>query len=126
LKNGTLRDIFGPKGEEITWVCGQCIMRSFMICTPHQILFGNQTRKNKKGGVCGMLGGRSGILVGKTEGTGPLGDLGVNVRLILKWILKNYDRWALNGLVSKDRDKWQVFVNTIMNLGFRNCREFLE
>ena len=34
-----LRRIFGPKKDELTREWSNCIMRSLMICTPHQILF---------------------------------------------------------------------------------------
>lgn len=61
------------------------------------------------------VGGGGEVLVGKTEGNGPLGDLGVNGRIIFKWIVRNYDGWALSGLVPQDRDKWQGFLKTIMN-----------
>jgi len=40
LKNRVLRRIFGPKRDEIPGKGGNYIMRSLMICTPHQILFG--------------------------------------------------------------------------------------
>jgi hypothetical protein len=39
FKNRVLRKIFGPKRDEVT--DGEIyVTRSFMICTPHQILFG--------------------------------------------------------------------------------------
>ena len=38
--NRVLRRIFGPKRDEIPGKGGNYIMRSLMICTPHQILFG--------------------------------------------------------------------------------------
>jgi hypothetical protein len=34
-----LRRVFGPKREEVTGNREECIMRSLMICTPHQTLF---------------------------------------------------------------------------------------
>jgi len=41
FKNRVLRRIFGSKREEVTQGdAGECIMRAFMICTSHQILFG--------------------------------------------------------------------------------------
>jgi hypothetical protein len=35
-----LRRIFGPKRDEVTGIGENYIMRSMMICAPHQILFG--------------------------------------------------------------------------------------
>jgi hypothetical protein len=39
LENRVLRRINGPKMDEITWIGEDCVMRSLIICTPHQILF---------------------------------------------------------------------------------------
>ena len=50
-----------------------------MICTAHQILFGDQIEKNKMGGACSTYGERRGVyrlLVGKPEGKRPLGRSG--------------------------------------------------
>jgi hypothetical protein len=38
VENRILRRIFGPKRDEIIWAGENCIIRSFIICTPHQIL----------------------------------------------------------------------------------------
>jgi hypothetical protein len=51
-------------------------MRSLIICTAHQILFGDQIEKNKMGGTCSTYGEKSNVyrvLVRKTEGKRPLG-----------------------------------------------------
>jgi hypothetical protein len=40
FENRVLRTIFGPKREEVTGGGENYIMRSFMICTAHLILFG--------------------------------------------------------------------------------------
>jgi len=37
MREWVLGKIFGPKNEEVTG--GKCIMRSFLIFTPHQVLF---------------------------------------------------------------------------------------
>jgi hypothetical protein len=37
--------IFGPKRDEVTGSGGKYVMRSLMICTPHQI-FGDHIEKN--------------------------------------------------------------------------------
>jgi len=34
------------------------ITRNFMICIPHQILFGYQIKKNEMGGTCSLHEGR--------------------------------------------------------------------
>jgi hypothetical protein len=40
FENRVLRRVFGSKWHEITGSGEDYITRSFMICTPHQILFG--------------------------------------------------------------------------------------
>ena len=40
FENSVLRRIFGPKRDEVVGDGGNYIMRSLMICTAHQILFG--------------------------------------------------------------------------------------
>jgi hypothetical protein len=40
FENRAMRRIFGSKREEIRGAGEDCIMRSFMFCTYHQILFG--------------------------------------------------------------------------------------
>jgi hypothetical protein len=49
FENGVLRRIFGPKRDEITGSGEKYIMRSLMICTPHQILFGLSNREEFDG-----------------------------------------------------------------------------
>jgi hypothetical protein len=38
FENRVLRRIFGPKRDEVTGNGENCIMKSFMICTLHQVL----------------------------------------------------------------------------------------
>jgi hypothetical protein len=40
FENKVLRRIFGPKRDEVTGEWRDCITKSFMLCTPHQISFG--------------------------------------------------------------------------------------
>jgi hypothetical protein len=44
-ENRVLRRIFGPKRDDVTRNGENYIMRSFMICTPHSILFGWENKK---------------------------------------------------------------------------------
>jgi hypothetical protein len=38
------------------------MMRSFIICTPHQILEGDQIKDNEMGGACSTYGGDEKII----------------------------------------------------------------
>jgi hypothetical protein len=45
-----------------------------------------------------------------------LGDPGVDGRIILKWIFKNWDG-AMDWIdLAQDRDRWRALVNAVMNL----------
>jgi len=41
FENRALRRIYGPKRDEVTGIGENYIMKSLMICTAHQILFGS-------------------------------------------------------------------------------------
>jgi hypothetical protein len=45
-----------------------------------------------------------------------LGDPGVDVRVILKWIFKTWDGSVDWLELAQDRDRWRAFVNAVMNL----------
>jgi hypothetical protein len=49
FENRVLRRIFGPKRDEVTGNGKNYIMRSLMICTAHQILFGRSNREELVG-----------------------------------------------------------------------------
>ena len=75
LENRVLRRIFVPKRDEIT-SGGNYLVRSLRICTPHQIFFARQIKKNEKGGACSTYVERRGaywVFVGKPEGKRPVG-----------------------------------------------------
>jgi len=44
-ENRVLRKICGPKKDEVTGGSEDYIVRSVMICTPHQILFGSSSQE---------------------------------------------------------------------------------
>ena len=48
----------------------QCVIRSFMICTPHQIFLGGQIKEGRMGAACGGETKRIQGLVGKPEEKG--------------------------------------------------------
>ena len=58
--------------------------------------------KNKMGGVCSAYGGRgeayTGFWWGNLRERDRLGDLGIDVRIILRWILRKWDVGVWTGL----------------------------
>jgi hypothetical protein len=45
-----------------------------------------------------------------------LKDLGIDVRIILKWVFRRWDRGMDWIDVAQERDTWQALVNAVMNL----------
>jgi hypothetical protein len=68
-----LSDAFRHKREEVTGE--NCIMRSFMVFIPHQLLFRLLSRIRWVGNVACIRMKRDAyrVLLGKPEGKGPLG-----------------------------------------------------
>jgi hypothetical protein len=46
-----------------------------------------------------------------------LGDPGVDGRIILKWIFKNWEGGMDWIHLAQDRNRWHALVNAVMNLG---------
>jgi hypothetical protein len=58
LKNMVLRRIFQPKKDKISGEWRSLHNgRSLIICTAHQILFGDQIKTNEMSGACSTYGG---------------------------------------------------------------------
>jgi hypothetical protein len=54
--------------------------------------------------------------VGKPEGRGQLKDLGLDGRIILKWIFEKWNGDMAWIDLAQDRDRWRAVVNAVMNL----------
>jgi hypothetical protein len=81
---------------------------------------GNPIKKNEMGGACGTYGRQeryiNRVFVVDRRERDHLKDLGVDGRMILKWIFRKLDG-AWTGIhLAEDRDRWQVLVNVVMNL----------
>jgi len=78
------------------YVLHNFIIRSLMICTPHQILFADQIEKNEMGGACSTCGREvpTGFLWGNLRKRDHLEDPSVNGRIILRRIFRKLDGGA--------------------------------
>ena len=56
-ENRVLREIFGHN-RTCERIEEEYITKTFMICTPHQILFRWSIKENEMGGACGTYGGQ--------------------------------------------------------------------
>jgi hypothetical protein len=93
-------------------------MKSLMICTPHQILFGDQIKKSVLDGAHGTYGGRRGAyidLVWKPESRDHWQGPGLDGKIILKWIFRRWDG-GMDWLdLAQNRGGWWAVVKEVMN-----------
>ena len=92
FENRVLSIIFGPKRDEVTreWRKLHNEELNDLYSSPN-IVRVTKTRKMRWAGHVARMWERRGVLVGKPEGKNHLGDPGVDVRIILRWILKKRD-----------------------------------
>jgi hypothetical protein len=81
---------------------------------------GDKIKKNEIGETCGTNGGQEGFVqvcggFDLSEGNN-LENLGVDGRIILKWIFSKWIRGMEGTAVSQDKGRWQAFVNAVMNI----------
>jgi hypothetical protein len=71
------------------------------------------------GGACSTHGEKRGscrILVGDVTEGNHFRDPSVDVRIILKWIFKQWDGGMDWIELALDRDRWRALVNAVMNI----------
>jgi hypothetical protein len=57
------------------------------------------------------------FLLENVKGRGHLGDVGVDVRRELKWILKETGHKSVGWFhLAQDRDQWRALMNMVMHL----------
>jgi hypothetical protein len=55
------------------------------------------------------------VLLGNVRERDHFEDLGINGRIILKWIFKTWNGGMDQIDLVQDRERWRAFVNVIMN-----------
>jgi hypothetical protein len=93
FENRVLKKIFGSNIEEGIGPGENWILRSFMICTPHQIYVIRVIKlKDEMGRACGMYGSKivmCGVFWwGNLKGRDHLENVGIDFRIISKLIIK--------------------------------------
>jgi len=72
------------------------------------------------GGACNTYGGRvevcTGFWWGNLTERDHLEDPGVDGRIIIRWIFRNWDGGMGWIGLTQDRDRWRALVNAVMNL----------
>jgi len=92
FENRVLRIIFGRTRDEVTGQWRKIHNDELNdLYSPPNIVRVIKTRKMRWAGHVACMWERRGVLVGKPEGKNHLGDPGVDVRIILRWILKKRD-----------------------------------
>jgi hypothetical protein len=115
FENGVLREIFGPRRDEVTgeWRRLHNEERCNLYCSPN-IIRVIKSRRMKLAGQVELMGESRGayrVFVGDLRERHYLEDhLGVNWRIILKLIFKNWDGESWTGLI------WlRTIVNAVTN-----------
>ena len=82
------------------------------------------------GGTCSKYEVKSGayrILVGRCDRNNHLEEIGVDERVILRWIFRKWDGGTDWIELAQNRDRWLALVIAVMNLRVpQKCGDFLD
>jgi hypothetical protein len=112
--------VFGPKRDEVTgeWRKLHNEELNHLYSLPNVVRVVKSSRMRWAGHVARMGVGRGvhRILVGKPEGTRPMGRSRYRWEDILRWIFRKWE--GVEGTCmerTQDRDRWRALVSTVMN-----------
>ena len=120
FENRVLR-IFGPKRDEVTgqWRKIHNEQLNNMYSSPN-IFRVIKSRRMRLAGHVARMGERRGVdrvLWRNLRERDHLGDEGVDGRIILRWIFRNWDVGGIDWIeLVQDRDRWRALVNAVMNI----------
>ena len=122
FENRVLRRIFGPRRDGVTgeWRKLHNEELNDLYCSPNIVRVIKSRRMRWVGHVARIEEGRGvhKVLVGKPEGKRPLGRPRRRWEDTIKMDLEEVGRVCGDWMeLAQDRDRWWVFVSTVMNFG---------
>jgi hypothetical protein len=119
-ENRVLRRIFVSRRDEVRgeWRKPRIEELNDLYSSP-KIFRVIKSRRMRWAGHVARMGERRGVyrvLVAKPEERDHLGDPGVDGRIILRWMFKQWDVGSMDSIeLTQDRDRWRALVNAVMN-----------
>jgi hypothetical protein len=93
FKNSVLRKIFGPKRDEVAGDCRRLHNKEVYDTYFSQNILVNKSRRIRWVGYVASMenSGGTGFWLGELKESHNLEDLGIDGRIVLKWIFKKWD-----------------------------------